>query len=109
MYTTCIMFITVKEIAQKKNVMAPNLTGETNISQSFYGRRLIHILNQIRCECLHGIPEVGECGLFGVVVGAVVNVVVEDVSEVDVTSPVDFCDEVAIAETVGFVAVAGDV
>ena len=50
-----------------------------------------------------------ECGRVGVVVGGVVIVVTGDASEVDVTSPVDMCVGVAVVDTVGFVAVAGDV
>ena len=44
--------------------MVPTLCGETSSSQSYQGQAFNHIRNQIGSECLRGIPEVGECGLF---------------------------------------------
>lgn len=41
--------------------------------------------------------------------GAVVTVVLEDVGEVNVTSPVDICVWVAVEDSFGFVAVFWDV
>ena len=50
-----------------------------------------------------------ECGRDGVVVGGVFIVVIGDASEVEAPPPVDICVGVAVVDTVGFVAVAGDV
>ena len=77
--------------------MVPTLCGKTNSSQSYKGHAFNHIRNQIGCECLRAIPEVGECGLFE---GGVVIVMIGDISVIDVNVQADIVIGVAVVDTV---------